>query len=418
MEVLFNQDCSYFNINLLGGLNASGDVISMQIDEEVQQFVKGSISFLDPAYKYTKDFRPGVKFQINWGYKNRNSNIALMNLLQKNPQELTTQGIRRGQNCIVTTPSWSCNDKGQTIYTCGFMGGEYENNTGRRKVYISGTKKDVIEQVFNNLGVINPSIDFETMTDNLSTENYQLQNQTDFKFLLQLSYEWRCTFKIGYDQSGQLTGIFADNIKVTNDITQSFIKNLTGGVGSTKYIEYGIGTSNPNVINWSGKQHIGDNGMGDGVRIDIIDGKPVFTKYVVEGGVVKAYKLDEQKIKEFAESHSQNETGIMNNALKATNLEATVWETTKVKDFFTPEMISTAPQGLGYSGTIEMLGDTGMTPYIELKFGKGFPPPLTDPKEITKFICKKVSHKLDANGYKMSVGFADLITSFKGSMIQ
>jgi len=83
MEVLFNQDCSYFNINLLGGLNASGDVISMQIDEEVQQFVKGSISFLDPAYKYTKDFRPGVKFQINWGYKNRNSNIALMNLLQK-----------------------------------------------------------------------------------------------------------------------------------------------------------------------------------------------------------------------------------------------------------------------------------------------------------------------------------------------
>jgi hypothetical protein len=414
MEVLFNQDCSYFNINLLGGLNASGDVISLQIDEEVQQFVKGSISFLDPTYKYTNDFRPGTKFQITWGYKNRNSNLALLSLLQKNPQELTTQGVRRGQSCIVTTPSWSCNEKGQIIYICRFMGGERENNTGKRKIYTSGTKYNLINQIFSDLGVVNTFINFETMKDNISAENFQLQNQTSFKFLLQLAYEWRCTFKIGYNQAGQSCGIFVDNIKVGDNETKSFIMQITGGTGSTKLLEYGIGSSNPNVSSWSGQQHIGDNGMGDGVRIDIIDGKPVFTKYVVEGNTIKAYRLNEKKIKKFAETHSQNSTEIMSNALKAPNMDATVWETTKVKDFFTPEIISTAPQGLGYSGTVEMLGDTGMTPYVELKFGNGFPPPLKEPKEITKFICKKVSHTLSANGYKISVGFADIITTFGG----
>lgn len=417
MEVLFPQDQSYFSVNILGGLNASGDVINLTINEEAQQFVTGSISFLDPSYKYTNDFRPGTKFSINWGYKNRNSNLALQSLLQKNPQELTTQGIRRGQNCLVTTPSWSGSEKGEIIYTCGFMGGERENNTGRRKVYTSGTKRNFISQIFTNLGVSDTLINFETMNDNLSAENYQIQNQTDFKFLLMLAYEWRCTFKIGYSQSGQLKGIFVDNIKVGGNETKSFIMDMTGGIGSTKLIEYGIG-SNPNVSSWTGKQHIGDNGMGDGVRIDIIDGKPVFTKYVVEAGQVKAYKLNEKKIQDFANKHSKDSGAIMKNVLKAPNMDATVWETTKVKDFFTPELMSTAPQGLGYSGNLEMIGDTGMTPYIELKFGIGFPPPLKDPPEITKFICKKVSHNLSSNGYKMSVGFADLITAFNGSQVQ
>jgi hypothetical protein len=418
MQTVFKQDNSYFTINILGGLNASANIIDISITEEIQKFVTGSISFLDPSYYFTNEFRSGTKFQIAWGYKNRSQTLEQANLLVKNPTELTTQGVRRGQNCIVTTPSWAGSTNGQIVYTCQFIGGEKDNNTGKKKTYMSGTKYSVINQIFDNLKITNKLINFSTMNNNLNTESYHIQNETDFKFLLNLSYEWRCTFKIGYDQTGNLCGIFVDNTKVGSSETKAFIMQMTGGVGSNKLFEYGIGSSNPNVSSWNATQHIGDNGLGDGLRVDMIDGKPVFTRYVVEQDSIKAYRLDEQKVKKFAEANSQNSNEILSKALSPTaNLDTVIWETTKVKDFFTPEIISTAPQGLGFTINMNVIGDTAFTPYVECKFGNGFPPPLRKPRDIDKIFLKKITHNLNEKGYMCALEAADIITS-TGSYVQ
>jgi hypothetical protein len=418
MQTVFQQDNSYFTVNILGGLNASANIINVSITEEIQKFVTGSITFLDPSYYFTNEFREGTKFQIAWGYKNRSQTLEQANLLIKNPTELTTQGVRRGQNCIVTTPSWNGDSKGQITYTCQFIGGERDNNTGRKKTYQSGTKYNLINQVFDNLGVASKLINFETMNNQLNTESYHIQNESDFKFLLNLSYEWRCTFKIGYDQAGALCGIFIDNSKVGSSETQAFISQITGGVGSTKLFEYGIGSSNPNVSSWNAVRHIGDSGLGDGLRIDMIDGKPVFTRYVVENDTIKAYTLDQQKVKKFAEEHSQNSNEILAKALKPTaNLDTVIFETTKIKDFFTPEIVSTAPQGLGFTVNLNVIGDTAFTPYVSCTFGNGFPPTLRNPRDIDKLFIKKAVHNLNDKGYMCNVEVADIITS-TGSYIQ
>jgi hypothetical protein len=424
LEAVFNQDSSYFQIKMNQSLtntqskkDIANDVIGFEVVEELGKMTSGSITFYDPAFYYSKNLRGGEKFELTWGYKKRNETI-------NQNTELTKLSVRRGQKCISTSPSWSADSKGIILYSCNFIAEEFGSDYKELKILSGKKKSEVIKDAMDALGIdaSKQYVDFAGKNDK---GNY-VKNESNFKFLNRLAYEWRCNFKMGYTQDGKKTGMFVDYKLLDDTKTQNFIKDTLGIKETSTKFEYGIGSENPTISSYNGQHHIGDNGQGDASRIDIIDGKPVITRYICEDGKVKALTLNENKLKKFLEDKSQNSAQITSNIVSAKDMNATVWEeqgqgtkngksVLKVKDFFNSTELGMAPQGFGYTFNLEMLGNPMFSPPIKCEFGKGFPPQLVKDKndtnaEINKFFIKKVSHKINAQGYKCSLEIVDSIT--------
>lgn len=415
METFFPIDNSFFSIIFegdTGDINISTDVISFSVTEEIQRMTKGSIALRDPYGIYSRYLKNGKTFKLSWGYKRRGVDLSLA--LQKNPSEMTGISVRPSLVCYIQSPGGGGDQRGVLTYNCNFYGAEVESNLYNTKWYRNGTKQTVILDAFTSLGVTTPFVNFTQMKENLTENNAVLQNETTYKFLNRLAFEWRCVFRLAYSVSGQLIGLFVDNNQIDGITAQNFQKAVTGGTtGNSKLFEYGINSTYPNVISYTWKHNIGDSGLGDGNRIELINGKPVVFNYTVENQTVTIQKLDESRLKEYIRTHPDLK-GLTIDIVVASSLTSKIGDTT-VGAFFDKVSIATAPQGLGYSCNVRTIGDPLFTATMKANFGNGFPDFFkNDFGGLNKFFIKKVNHTIDSNGYKCNLEIADAITAFGG----
>jgi len=415
MDKFFPIDNSFFSVKFDGEdgeIDVTQNIEKISVTEEIQKMTTGSIQIHDPYNIYSRHFKNGKTFTLEWGYKKKGIDFDA----NTNDDELTGNRIRRGLRCFIQSPSGGGDNNGKISYSCNFFSEEFKSNLKDTIWYRDGTRKQVIEDALEVLGVNknNQYIDFEIQDDQLGVDNAVLQNETTYKFLVRLAFEWRTIFSISHNQEGDLIGLFVDNAKINDNKAKDFQKESTGGdKGSTKLFEYGVNSSYPNVISYTWRHNIGDSGLGDGNRIEIIDGKTVITNYTVEDETVTISKLNEARLKQYIKDNP-DQKDLLSDIVKANNLDSKIGDTT-VRYFFDAVDTSTAPQGLGYSADLNIIGDVLMHPTIQVKFGNGFPDFFkNDFDGLNKFYIKKVSHSIDINGYKSSVQVADVITTFGG----
>ena len=137
--ILFNHDGAYFDVtsdDVKFEHVAREDVISLDVVEEMAKMDTGSIQLLDPNHVYSRIIRPGAKLKISWGIRN----------LGQVPIE------RSGVEVMVNSPSGGGEANGQVTFNCNFaaLGFRGDNKT---KWYESGTKADVVAEVFSRMGI-------------------------------------------------------------------------------------------------------------------------------------------------------------------------------------------------------------------------------------------------------------------------
>jgi len=412
MYATFDTDSSFFNVTVGGDTDITTDVIELSITEEIGQLLHGNITFFDPAWYYSKLFNDGNKFTCSWGYKNKNQTINDILVKIKNPEEVQGVNFRTGLNVFASNPKYNFGNNGVNTTTVGFYGSEAADDTREMFIYNSGTKGTVIQNELSKLGVTSFLIKFDTQNDKLTTKGGLVKYEKGYKFLLRISKEWQCTFMIGSLPSGNLIGCFVQsNLAASKEVTE-FMSKATGSVGNTKLFEYGIGATYPNIISGNIEHHIGENGQGDNVSISIINGKQVVTRRVAQQGTITTLRLDEDKIRKFASERGEDFNIIMKNVIQASSFDSQVYQDKKVKDFFTAEKVETAPQGLGYSGSFEVIGDPTLCIPLECKFGYGFPPAVQKSGDDFKIFLKSVEHRLNSEGYRCTISVADIITAY------
>lgn len=417
LEAFFPIDNSFFRVDFMGDsgiVNISEDVINFSVTEEIQKMTSGSITLYDPYHVYSRQLKNGKTFLLSWGYKQ--TGINNIPALTKNPTEITGSFVRTGLRGYIQSPGGGGDNGGVVTYNCNFYGAEMMSNLKDTFWYRTGTKLLVIQTVFAKLGVTVPFINFVQQTEQLTENNAVLQNETHFRLLIRLAFEWRCTFKLAYNSAGQLMGLFVDNAQIDGVVAQNFQRLSNGGVaGSSKLFEYGINSTYPNVISYTWKHNIGDSGLGDGNRIEIINGRSVVTNYTVSGEIVTVSRLNEGRLREYITTHP-DQTDLRRDILAANSLSSRIGDTT-VRYFFDEVETSTAPQGLGYSANLQVMGDPLLTCPVKATMGNGFPDFFqNDFNGINKFFVKKVSHSLNSGGYKCAIEIADVITAF-GSFV-
>jgi hypothetical protein len=417
MEVVFNKDSSFFNIESddLKVDNSvtkiiSDDVISLTINEELGKMTSGSLVMLDNTFVYSKIFRTGMVIKISWGYKKFHQTLNDVSL---GSTDEVSASSRQGLTGILQIPDGSCSSKGEHTYNITFIADEFLS-VKEKKIFDSGTKKQMIEDAFKTLGIDDVIIDFNGQNDNLTKNNAIRQNEGTFKFLLRQSRRIGALFMINNKSTGGKVGLFIDETKLGTEKVKDFLKKTTGVSGSKKTLRWNE-PSDSNVISYSWKHNVGESGQGDGVNISYVNGSPVITRFVIEDQKVKAWKLNTNKIKQrlAQEEGLGNKTTLTRNLLGAKDFEQVKWA-------FDPVEIETAPQGVGYSIDAKMHGDPAVTIPLEVDFEGNFPPPLLQAQaidSIISFVLYKVSHNLSKDGYKMSVTVADAHTT-TGTFIQ
>jgi hypothetical protein len=417
MEVVFNKDSSYFNItsdDLKGDDSVtkiiSDDVISLTINEELGKMTSGTLAMIDNTFVYSKMFRTGMIIKIEWGYKKFFQNI---NVSSTDSEEQDSPGSRQNLTGILQVPDGSCSQQGEHTYTITFIADEFLS-VKEKKVYDSGTKKKMVEDSFDALGIDDFIIDFEGQDDNITKSNSIRQNEGTYKFLLRQSRRLGAIFMINNKNTGGKVGLFIDETKLGTDKVKDFLKKTTGAQGSRKTLRWNE-PKDSNVISYSWKHNVGESGQGDGVNISYVNGSPVITRYVIEDQKVKAWKLNTNKIKRrlAQEEGLGSKTTLTRNLLGAKDFEQVKWA-------FDPVEVETAPQGVGYSIDAQMHGDPSVTIPLEVRFEGNFPPPLLQAQAVDaviSFVLYKVTHTLSKDGYKMAVTVADAHTT-TGTFIQ
>lgn len=409
MEAIFNQDSSYFKISLSDGTEISTDVVSFEFTEEIGMMTKGSITLYDMQDFYGSTFLNNPNFTLEFGYKTRNVNKSQAQQLSKNPKELLNTGIRTNIKCIGITPSWQYSNDGRKLFTISFYGQFFKSNLTEQTVSYQGTRTLVIQEAMTKLGVTVFNIDLGRQKKNLGANTYVRQTETTFRFLVRLAYEWHCVFQMGYNSAGLLAGMFVDQEKIGTESVASFNAALVGSVGGSKLLEYGIGSTLPNVITCNIQKHVGNSGQGDGTIINVINGQVVPTTYVTETQFVEVLILDEAELKRFIGEHQDQEKQIIKQVLGANNIDSTILDRT-IRSFFKKTNFSTAPQGFGYSADIQMIGDPTLIPTIEIFFGHGFTKALQPKDKLNKFYLSKATHKMSSQGYFTNITVGDSIT--------
>lgn len=417
MGTIYDQDSYYFKIITKDGTkihDLGAKTISLEITEEIGMITRGNISIYDPTNVMAGILPFGQEFDIEWGYKKRGDPETIAKLSIENPADMTSSGFRRGQKCMLVTPSWSYPADGKTIYNGTFYSWEYQQDYRKAKVYQSSTRSAVIREAFADMQVTSVFVRFDTENDSLNSAEYVRQNETNFRFLLRLAYEWHCFFKISYNSAGVLSGIFVENKFLGDQAVQAYVRAIVGGIGSNKLLDRGLKAVAPNVISALVARNVGENGQGSNVTIRIINGQTMVFRSVAGTNTVQVQRLDEQRLKTFIEENQDKAVQISKQVRAAENLQDEVL-CKKIETFFDDVTASTAPEGLGWSIKCQMLGDPTLTPPLEVIFGKGFPADIQEQKgQINKYYVKSVTHKLDQYGYKCSLDCGDSITVFGG----
>ena len=184
--------------------------------------------------------------------------------------------------------------------------------------------------------------------------------------------------------------------------------------GDSLFLEYKEGVAN--VLEYSWKNHAGESGSGDNVRIVTgADGRPTFIRYVTQGDTVKAYILRPERIKSKLQKSDSftKRFAQLRDWLNVTDFEEIEWA-------FDPVDLDTAPQGLGYSMQAKILGNPLLSAPLKIFFGEGFPvwfTPRLPSIHTVNYYANKVTHTIDRSGYKIDLDIADAFTLYGGSLI-
>lgn len=409
---LYNADSSFFSIEILDAKIKkpiiSDDVISLTIGEEIQKASSGTLTLFDPHAKYPALLRMGMRVKISWGYKDVDTNVKSILATAKNPTEMTGAMVREGMTAYIMSPSGRGSESGVITYNCNFYGTEWSKSK-EHIVYTKGNYSNVINEVFTRMGVMEFEILFSKGAELIQEDTQVIQYESDFKFIQRMAREWHCIFRIGYTSKGTLYGLFVDFDKFSS--TQ-FSKRVTGAsYGSSILLEYKGGVNNVRSYAW--QNHAGESGTGDHVKIIQVGGQFTFVRYVAENETVKAYRFVPSLVSK--ELRRRNEKGGITSMNDYMKWALDVSDFGQIKEYFVPYEESTAPQGVGYSVNIEMLGNPMITPPMIVNFGTGFPENLRT-YQVAMFLTK-VDHVISKEGYRITAEAMDTLTYTGGSFI-
>lgn len=414
---LHNADNSFFQIDsadLKLDLRRvmKEDIIRLSIVEEVGKITSGNLVLNDPNIYYAKYLRIGVILQIGWGYKSIDDSYQSVLALKENPTEIGGSLAREGMEAYIMNPSGGGEDDGRGYYNCTFYGTEWSRR-GDRRTYNNMTRAEVVHAVFDRIGVNSAlrEVEFIRGSEKLGGDTQAVQWETDFKFLQRIARDWRCIFRVSYNSLGQKVGLFVDYDKFDG---LAFHKAVTGATyGNSLYLDWKGPVSN--VIRYTWTNHMGEAGTGDHIRIVWIKGRPVVTRYIAETQTFKAYRLNTEKIekemkKRGIEGGISAQYDLIRWALNEDDFNNLVKE-----GYFVPYDQDTAPQGLGYSLNVHMLGNPLVSPPLFVTLGKGFPDTLANKQ--SKLFVRKVVHTIDKKGYKIDAEIVDTLTATGGSFV-
>lgn len=399
---IINKDSSFFTVESpdvsLKDRDFSKNLMSLNIKEEMSSLTQGTLTFYDFDDYFSRVLRIGVRLNISWGYRNYNVIPDSVIESQYNIDEISGDLIRRGYQGFISNPSGSGNSSGVKTYNCnfsayGFRGEEYSHR------YENGTKKTVVSEAFDNLGISATKrlIDFTLGNDKVTFDKYVRQDETTFAFLSKKALEWGAIFHVAFTPAGETVGFFVDKNKMGTKI----LPKWTLGAGGDSHILGYNGEIN-NVISYKFTQSGSESGAGDNVRLDIKDGQIIFRRYVAEQKSIITYRLDYEKVqKEFNDVDStQQQQLIKFQEFMSTKTFA------EIKHFFTPVEQQTAPSGYGYRINCEMIGNPLFIPGTIIKINNGFPDFLCDDESI--WYLNSVNHRIDSSGYNMSIEVIDV----------
>lgn len=391
----------------------SDDIVNFEYTEEMGKASSGSITLYDPNHIYSKILRFGMPIKIRFGYTRPDAGLFGSFLVKKNPTELINFWERRGITGYIQSPSGGGTSAGEITYNCNFYTTEWASPDKKQKMYKEGTKGDVIAQVFIEMGINNYFINFDRMNETITYDTWVIQNESNFKFLLRMAFEWKAIFRVGYDENENLVAIFT-NAKYLD--TNPFALLVTNAfAGSSVYFDYGGIHSErsggiPNVVEFTWQHHVGENGMGDNVRIQYVNGQPVFMRFTAKEEKIILWRLVPERIQAELKRRKdvKSQFQLMKEWMSVEDFEQIKWA-------FEPVMETTAPQGLGYSMNITTLGNPALTAPLKAMFGLGFPDFANH--KGTSFWIRKATHSISRSGYRSTVDIADAWTITGGSMI-
>lgn len=413
LATLQNQDSSFFEITSpnISSKIFTEDIISFSYTEEIHRYNTGSLQIYDPDHYYSKVLRYGAQLNISFGYRSGDPVVGT-DTFSKNTTQLFGASMRTGIKAYVQNPKGNAGSDGVVTFNCSFYGSE-SLMSKEYTVHKGMTRSTLVTTLLTGMGVVVSNVNFNSGSELLSENKAIFQRETNYRLLLRLAREWRCIFRISQNSVGVLTAIFISPQYL--DLT-NLSANLSGALGGDSVLlEYQNGSKN--VIEYSWENHQGKSGAGDNVRIVMgANGKPSFIRYQAEGDTVKAYKLNTDRIKE----RLKNSEGFSDRFAKLKEWVSTS-DFESVKWAFDPVEIKTAPQGLGYSMNVKMLGNPLLSAPLKIFFGdKGFPvffTPKTKAGRLNNFYCNSVTHNIDRSGYKMDLKIADAYTATGGMLV-
>jgi hypothetical protein len=396
-----NKDSSFFTVESpdieLSSTDFSKDLMSLSIVEKMGSMPRGTLKFNDPNHYYSRVMRTGLRLLPTWGYRDRDTIPESVITKVLNIDEVTGDLVRRGYEGFVSGPSGGGDASGVVTYNCNFSAFGFRG-VQASKVYSEGTKKSVIEKAFNDIGVTERFIDFTLGNDALNSNHSVRQDETTYAFLTRLAIEWRTLFYIAFSPKGTPVGVFIDMNKIGTTSLPSWVLGATGGSNALGY----KGELN-NVISYTWTSGESENGVGDNVRLDIVDGQIIFRQYVAEEEKVITYRLDQQKIQEvYADAGAEG----LSSQLALTRELLSKQDFQSIKHFFIPVEQTTAPSGYGYRIKAKMIGNPLYIPGNIIKINNGFPDRLGGSQSI--WFIHSVTHNIDRAGYNMDIEVVDV----------
>lgn len=409
-----NQDSSYFRIKIPGETIKFLEkfVKSISIQEKEFQLTTGSITFDDRDQIVTDTFFPSKKataitgkknsgvlgkvLELEWGYKDPLKALAALAPDLNNPTELKGPIFRAGLKGVVVSPSGSMGENGAAETTIQFMNAVNSFTRRTNRVYQIGTRGTVILQVFIELGILTPLINFEGMeTPVLPSNPVRRSNETGFEFLKRKAEEWNCVFRISNTPIGTEAGIFANLSRIE---TLPFATVTTGAIGRDFLFEYARGKRNVISADW--ENQFGQANVGDNVQLRIVAGKPQTVRTTAQTEQVQSFKLDTEKLKRAFQRAKATGGVAAAQSLLTGILNATDFNDPEIRKYWVPAEYKTAPNSAGTTVTIETFGSTLYSPPIKCKLGKGFPKFIQDFKN---WRISGVDHTINREGYRCSI---------------
>jgi hypothetical protein len=425
-----NYDSSFFQASIEGiksttmKKDISDRIQSLEIVEEMGKVLTGNIQIVDyDDLRYTNVLK-GKRITVKWGYTNVDLSGQQAFRKANNARELFSPTlVNRIASGRLMNPSGGGDENGVFTYNLQFYGTEYQDKSSPKKApFSSGTKGDVIAQVFTAMGIDSFYIDFKRQKEVLTRDTAIRQTESNFRFLAKYAHEWRALFRIATSNRVRnaladppeygLVGIFCDYDK---DVTiQAFLQDTLGASGDSSTFEYKLSGS-PNVKSYTWQQHQGASGTGDNVRVVVVNGKTEFYYMKADNEEVTYYKLNTAKMQ--GELSSKGDLRSQTEWMNAMFAEAEKGMSNLVnKKYFIPVKEHTAPQGIGISATLECVGNPLYTCPARAKFSRGFPDIFLTAKGLT-FYQTRVSHKINRTGYSCTVQVADSYTVSGGSLV-